>query len=94
MRIAVTVVAIIVAGQVAAQMPDFSTREMCLRELRGALEKAEVTPRYFEAMAAAVEESPATDTEAAARAADALRRESQARIDYADALLNVCQSYE
>jgi predicted DNA-binding transcriptional regulator YafY len=82
------------AGAAAAQDFGFETREGCLRQLRFALADSGRADETATAIIRAMERAPITDRDALEAASHALRTRAQADIDYAEALLLICQSYD
>ena len=93
MRLAVFIFAAGFALPAVAQ-DSFATRSECLQILQRALfsaQLAEGAPGLEERRLA---EAPPAAKEHSEAALDAIRRRSQANIDYADAVMLICQSYD
>lgn len=82
------------ASSAGGQAWDFSTRDGCLRELSDALRSAEYARRLPEQRGQRISAAPVNAPDAVAAAVDALEREGRAIIDFAEALMIICQSYE
>lgn len=72
----------------------FATREGCLSELQSALRSAEVWRNMRPIIAEDLASAPESAQLHADNALEAFERQAQATIDYADALLLLCQSYD
>lgn len=93
MRYAALLIVAALATPAAAQ-DSFATRSDCLQVLQQALSWAQHADRVPEFEAIRLAEAPPAAREHAEAALDAIKRRSQALVDYADAVLLICQSYE
>lgn len=93
MRFMIFALAAVVAAPVSA-MTSFETREDCLQSLQRALFTSELAARVPEMYERNLAGAPPAAREHAEAALDAVKRRAQADIDYADAVLLICQSYD
>lgn len=93
MRILAMMMVAMVAAPAVGQ-DTFATREGCLSELQSALGSAEVWRNMGPIIADDLASAPEGAKQHAADALDAFNRQAQGTIDYADALLLLCQSYD
>ena len=95
MRLILILTALFIVPTGAADAQNrFSSRSECLQTLQRALFSAQHAEQSPEWMESALSEAPEAGREHADAALDAERRRAQAAIDYADALLLLCQSYD
>ena len=78
-----------------AQAQDsFESRTECLQVLQRALQFSQHAEARSKWIAEALSNAPISDKEHLEAAIDATQRRAQADIDYADAVMMICQSYD
>lgn len=78
----------------ASALDAFATRNGCLNVLQRALWSADLAHGAPADAERRLSEAPEAAAEHVEAALDAVRRRSQASIDYAEAVLLICQSYD